>query len=111
MTVSTKFTYKDMPTTGLTGLGGDGGGSGWSGDSDIDLLIEATGTSAKHEAFELNVNLADLNIIKVDIDNKGVPNFKMVTIIEAKDTILQESFDLRSKAAFNRVNDKLGIQL
>lgn len=53
----------------------------------------------------------DLNIIKVDIDNKGVPNFKMVTIIEAKDTILQESFDLRSKAAFNRVNDKLGIQL
>lgn len=53
----------------------------------------------------------DLNIIKVDIDNKGVPNFKMVTIIEAKDTVLQESFDLRSKAAFNRVNDKLGIQL
>jgi hypothetical protein len=64
MTVSTKFTYKDMPTTGLTGLGGDGGGSGWSGDSDIDLLIEATGTSAKHEALELNVNLADLNIVK-----------------------------------------------
>jgi hypothetical protein len=53
----------------------------------------------------------DLNIIKVEIDNKGVPNFKMVTIIEAKDTVLQESFDLRSKAAFNRVNDKLGIQL
>jgi len=53
----------------------------------------------------------DLNIIKVDIDNTGVPNFKMVTIIKAKDTILQESFDLRSKAAFNRVNDKLGIQL
>jgi hypothetical protein len=64
MTVSTKFTYKDMPTTGLTGLGGDGCGSGWSGDSDIDLLIEATGTSAKHEALELNVNLADLNIVK-----------------------------------------------
>lgn len=53
----------------------------------------------------------DLNIIKVDIDNKGIPSFKMVTIIEAKNTILQESFDLRSKAAFNRVNDKLGIQL
>ena len=53
----------------------------------------------------------DLNIIKVEIDNRGVPNFKMVTIIEAQDTVLQESFDLRSKAAFNRVNDKLGIQL
>lgn len=69
MTVSTKFTYKDMPTTGLTGLGGDGGGSGWSGDSDIDLLIEATGTSAKHEALELNVNLADLNIVKGQHDS------------------------------------------
>jgi len=64
MTVSTKITYKDMPTTGLTGLGGDGGGSGWSGDSDIDILIEATGTSAKHEVLQLNVNLADLNIVK-----------------------------------------------
>lgn len=53
----------------------------------------------------------DLNIIKVDIDNKGIPNFKMVTIIEANDTVPQDSFDLRSKAAFNRVNDKLGIQL
>jgi hypothetical protein len=40
MTVSTKITYKDMPTTGLTGLGGDGGGSGWAGDNDIDDLIE-----------------------------------------------------------------------
>jgi len=64
MTVSTKITYKDMPTTGLTGLGGDGGGSGWSGDNDIDILIEATGTSAKHEVLQLNVNLADLNIVK-----------------------------------------------
>lgn len=69
MTVKTKFTYKDMPTTGLTGLGGDGGGSGWSGDNDIDLLIEATGTSAKHEALELKVNLADLNIVKGQNDS------------------------------------------
>jgi hypothetical protein len=64
MTVTTKFTYKDLPMTGLTGIGGDGGGSGWELDNRLDLLIEAVGTSAPHESLELNVNLADLNIVK-----------------------------------------------
>jgi hypothetical protein len=82
MTVSTKITYKDMPTTGLTGLGGDGGGSGWSGDSDIDILIEATGTSAKHEVLQLNVNLADLNIVK------GQHNTYIVTHDTIDDAVL-----------------------
>lgn len=64
VTVTTKFVFKDMPATGLTGIGGEGGGSGWEGDLDTDLLIEAKGTSAKHEALALSVNLADLNIVK-----------------------------------------------
>lgn len=82
MTITTKFTYKDLPTTGLTGLGGEGGGSGWSGDTDIDLLIEATGTSNKHEALTLGVNLADLNIVK------GTHDTYVVTHKDIDDVIL-----------------------
>jgi hypothetical protein len=64
VTVTTKYVFKDMPATGLTGIGGEGGGSGWEGDLDMDLLIEAKGTSAKHEVLALNVDLDDLNIVK-----------------------------------------------
>jgi hypothetical protein len=51
MTVTTKLILRDMPTTGLTGIGGEGG---WTGDSDLDFLVEASGTTAPHE--ELNIN-------------------------------------------------------
>ncbi len=44
-----------LKITGLTGVGGEGGGSGWVGDLDMDLLIEAKGTTAKSEALALNV--------------------------------------------------------
>ena len=64
VTVTTKYVFKDMPSTGLTGVGGEGGGSGWVGDLDMDLLIEAKGTTAKSEALALNVDLDDLNIVK-----------------------------------------------
>ena len=64
VTVTTKYVFKDMPATGLTGVGGEGGGSGWVGDLDMDLLIEAKGTTAKSEALALNVDLDDLNIVK-----------------------------------------------
>ncbi|CAB5221797.1 hypothetical protein UFOVP242_79 [uncultured Caudovirales phage] len=53
MTVTTKLVLKDMPTTGITGIGGEGG---WSGDSDLDFLVEATGTSAPHESLQLHAN-------------------------------------------------------
>ena len=81
MTVTTKFTYKDLPTTGLTGLGGDGGGSGWSGDDDVDLLIEAVGTSAKHESLQLGVNLADLNVVKGRYDTYVVTHKTIADVI------------------------------
>jgi hypothetical protein len=64
VSVTTKYVFKDMPATGLTGLGGDGGGSGWEGDLDMDLLIEAKGTTAKHEQFDLSVKLVDLAVVK-----------------------------------------------
>jgi hypothetical protein len=82
MTITTKLTYKDLPTTGLTGIGGEGGGSSWSSDNDIDLLIEATGTSDTHEAFNLGSKLADLNIVKGRYDTY------VVTHKDTDDTIV-----------------------
>lgn len=61
MTVTTKLVLKDMPTTGLTGIGGEGG---WTGDSDIDFVVEATGTSAPHEALNINANISDFTMTK-----------------------------------------------
>jgi len=61
MTVTTKLILKDMPTTGLTGIGGEGG---WSGDSDLDFLVEATGTSAPHEVLNLNATRNQFTLTK-----------------------------------------------
>ena len=61
MTVTTKLVLKDMPTTGLTGIGGEGG---WTGDSDIDFLVEATGTSAPHEALSINATKSQFTMTK-----------------------------------------------
>lgn len=61
MTVTTKLVLKDMPTTGLTGIGGEGG---WTGDSDIDFVVEATGTSAPHEVLNISANIADFTMTK-----------------------------------------------
>lgn len=61
MTVTTKLVLKDMPTTGLTGIGGEGG---WSGDSDLDFLVEATGTSAPHEALSINATKSQFTMTK-----------------------------------------------
>ena len=61
MTVTTKLVLKDMPTTGLTGIGGEGG---WTGDSDIDFVVEATGTSAPHEVLNIRANIADFTMTK-----------------------------------------------
>jgi len=61
MTVTTKLVLKDMPTTGLTGIGGEGG---WTGDSDIDFVVEATGTSAPHEVLNISANIGDFTMTK-----------------------------------------------
>jgi hypothetical protein len=61
MTVTTKLVLKDMPTTGLTGIGGEGG---WTGDSDIDFVVEATGTSAPHEALNINTTIDKFTMTK-----------------------------------------------
>jgi hypothetical protein len=61
MTVTTKIVLKDMPTTGLTGIGGEGG---WSGDSDIDFLVEATGTSAPYEVLNINATRNQFEVTK-----------------------------------------------
>ena len=50
-----------MPTTGLTGIGGEGG---WTGDSDIDFVVEATGTSAPHEALNVNTTIDKFTMTK-----------------------------------------------
>ena len=52
----------------------------------------------------------DLNIVKMGIQ-KGVPIFKMQSTVEAENTVTNTNYAFRSKAAFDRVNDKLGIQL
>jgi hypothetical protein len=53
----------------------------------------------------------DLNIVKMGISNDGVPTFKMQATVEAADTVRNDAYTFRSKAAFDRVRDKLGIQL
>lgn len=61
MTVTTKLILKDMPTTGLTGIGGEGG---WAGDSDIDFVVEATGTAAPHEVLNINATKNQFTMTK-----------------------------------------------
>jgi len=54
----------------------------------------------------------DLNIVKMGINNTdGVPIFKMQATVEAADTVKSDVYTFRSKAAFDRVRDKVGIQL
>lgn len=60
MTVTTKLVLKDMPATGLVGVGGDG----WVGDGDLDILVEATGTSAPHEALSVNATKSQFTVTK-----------------------------------------------
>ena len=62
MTVTTKLVLRDMPATGLTGIGGEGGG--WIGDSDIDFLVEATGTSDPHEVLNINATRDQFTVTK-----------------------------------------------
>jgi hypothetical protein len=52
----------------------------------------------------------DLYIVKMGIKN-GVPEFVMQTFVPMKDTVTGSNFAFRSKAGFDRVNDKPGIQL
>lgn len=60
MTVTTKLVVKDMPATGLVGVGGDS----WVGDGDLDILVEATGTSAPHEALSVNATKNQFTVTK-----------------------------------------------
>jgi len=53
----------------------------------------------------------DLNIVKMGINKDGVPEFKMQATVEAKDTVKNDVYTFRSKAAFDRVRDKVGLQL
>jgi len=61
MTITTKLVLKDMPTTGLTGIGGEGG---WTGDSDIDFVVEATGTSALNEVLNISTTMDKFTMTK-----------------------------------------------
>jgi len=67
-----------------------------SSDFDFDYIMRQT--------------FQDLNIVKMGMKN-GVPVFKMQSTVEAEDTETNRSYAFRSKAAFDRVKDKLGIQL
>ena len=60
MTVTTKLVVKDMPATGLVGVGGDS----WVGDGDLDILVEATGTSAPYEALNVNATKSQFTVTK-----------------------------------------------
>lgn len=53
----------------------------------------------------------DLNIVKMGIDANGIPVFKMQAMVDADDTVKSDVYTFRSKAAFDRVRDKVGIQL
>lgn len=53
----------------------------------------------------------DLNIVKMGLDANGVPTFKMQATVDAEDTVRNTAYTFRSKAAFDRVRDKVGIQL
>jgi len=53
----------------------------------------------------------DLNIVKMGVNSDGVPVFKMQATVEAEDTVKSDVYTFRSKAAFDRVRDKVGIQL
>ena len=55
----------------------------------------------------------DLNVVKVGISRKGVPELKLVTTVKISDSRaeLKTAFDMRSKARFSKVKDKLGLQL
>jgi hypothetical protein len=61
MAITTKLVLKDMPTTGLTGIGGEGG---WAGDSDIDFVVEVTGTSAPHEVLNISTTMDKFTMTK-----------------------------------------------
>lgn len=52
----------------------------------------------------------DLNIVKMGMRN-GVPIFAMQSTVPAEKTVTNNNYAFRSKAAFDRVNDKPGIQL
>jgi hypothetical protein len=67
-----------------------------SSDFDFDYIMRQT--------------FQDLNIVKMGMKN-GVPVFRMQSTVEAEDTETNRSYAFRSKAAFDRVKDKLGIQL
>ncbi len=52
----------------------------------------------------------DLNIVKMGMKD-GVPTFKMQSTVSTEVTVTNNNYVFRSKAAFDRVKDKLGIQL
>ena len=60
--------------------------------------------------FIMRQTFQDLNIVKMGMKD-GVPIFKMQSTVEAEDTVTNQNYVFRSKAAFDRVKDKLGIQL
>jgi hypothetical protein len=60
--------------------------------------------------FIMRQTFQDLNIVKMGMKD-GVPIFKMQSTVEAEDTQVNPKYVFRSKAAFDRVKDKLGIQL
>ncbi len=66
MEITTKLVFKDLPATGLTGLGGS---DTVIGDNDMDLLIEAIGTTGVDTLDLSGVNLSDLTINKAKNDS------------------------------------------
>ena len=59
----------------------------------------------------------DLYIIKMGLSKEGIPKFEIQTTVDAKDIFkinayhVGKNYSFRSKASWDRVRDKLGIQL
>ena len=79
MQITTKITFKDLPATGLTGLGGS---DTVIGDNDLDLLIEALGTSGVDTLDLSGVNISDMTI------NKAINGSWVATHKDIDDVVL-----------------------
>lgn len=61
--------------------------------------------------YVINQAFQDLNVVKMSMNKDGIPAFKMVSTVDAEDTVKGGNYIFRNKASFTRINDKLGLQL